>query len=42
MTLKTSHDEAEEKLLLQATKLILCDLANPAIVISKRGLIKVS
>jgi hypothetical protein len=41
MTLKKSHDEAEEKQLLQATKLILCDLGNPAIVISKRGLIKV-
>jgi hypothetical protein len=41
MTLKKSHDEAEEKQLLQATKVILCDLANPAIVISKRGMIKV-
>lgn len=41
MTSKSVHDEAEEKKLLQASKLILNDIANPAIVITKRGIIKV-
>lgn len=41
MTLKNAHDLAQESKLLAATKLILCDISNPAIVITKRGSVKV-
>jgi len=41
MTLKTDNDEANEVKLLNMTRVILADLANPAIVITKRGIIKV-
>jgi PAS domain-containing protein len=41
MTQKNKYDKAQEMRLLGATKLILSDIANPAIVITKRGSMKV-